>query len=176
MHADQSVGLAQSDPDKVERIDGQIAEIKRLLREAERASNGSLIVHNYGHSGAGVTLSWGCAEEAVSLLATAWANVRTLARVMSDAMVLPMLAEARSTADPPQVALESMAELASGYSVEARKGKGWGYHDPVVWQRYLDTVYDDDWLSRMKDRHLARTANNARTVNNLINSSMEQTA
>jgi hypothetical protein len=33
-------GLAQSDQDKVERIDSQIAEIKRLLREAERVSNG----------------------------------------------------------------------------------------------------------------------------------------
>jgi hypothetical protein len=35
-----SQGLAQSDQDKVERIDGQIAEIMRLLREADRASNG----------------------------------------------------------------------------------------------------------------------------------------
>jgi hypothetical protein len=33
-------GLAQSDQDKVERIDSQIAEIKRLLREADRASSG----------------------------------------------------------------------------------------------------------------------------------------
>src|SRR5439155_2870436 len=41
----------------------------------------------------------------------------------------------------PQVALESMAELASGYSVEARKGKGWGYHDLATWQRYLDNVF-----------------------------------
>ena len=41
----------------------------------------------------------------------------------------------------PQVALESMAELASGYSVEARKGKGWGYHELPAWQRYLDNVY-----------------------------------
>lgn len=30
------------------------------------------IVHNYGHAGAGVTLSWGCAEEVV-MLATQWA-------------------------------------------------------------------------------------------------------
>jgi cysteine synthase A len=37
-------------------------------------------------------------------------------------------------------------------------------------ERYLDTVYDDQWLSRMKDRHLARTANNP------TNLSMEQTA
>ncbi len=32
--------LGQTDLDKLERIEGQIAELKRLLREAERASNG----------------------------------------------------------------------------------------------------------------------------------------
>ena len=32
--------LGQTELDKVERIEGQIAELKRLLREAERASNG----------------------------------------------------------------------------------------------------------------------------------------
>ncbi|MEO7032575.1 MAG: tetratricopeptide repeat protein [Polyangiaceae bacterium] len=35
-----TVALGQTDLDKVERIDGQIAELKRLLREAENASNG----------------------------------------------------------------------------------------------------------------------------------------
>jgi D-amino-acid oxidase len=35
--------------------------------ELERYSNGT-VVHNYGHGGAGVTLSWGCASEVVELL------------------------------------------------------------------------------------------------------------
>jgi D-amino-acid oxidase len=35
--------------------------------EAERLPNG-LVVHNYGHGGAGITLSWGCAEEVAGLV------------------------------------------------------------------------------------------------------------
>jgi D-amino-acid oxidase len=35
--------------------------------EAE-ARPGGTIVHNYGHGGAGVTLSWGCAAAATDLL------------------------------------------------------------------------------------------------------------
>ncbi len=40
----------------------------RVRLESERLRDGTLCVHNYGHGGAGVTVSWGCALDAVRLL------------------------------------------------------------------------------------------------------------
>jgi D-amino-acid oxidase len=40
----------------------------RLEEESARDSGGPRIVHNYGHGGAGITLSWGCAEHVTRIL------------------------------------------------------------------------------------------------------------
>lgn len=40
--------------------------------EAEVTDAGLLVVHNYGHGGAGVSLSWGCAGDVVKLVEAAF--------------------------------------------------------------------------------------------------------
>ena len=41
---------------------------KSVRLEMERTEGGRVVIHNYGHGGSGVTLSWGCAEEVVTLI------------------------------------------------------------------------------------------------------------
>jgi D-amino-acid oxidase len=51
-----------------------VRRVVRLEAEAadgERREAGRLVVHNYGHGGAGVTLSWGCAREVARLVESA---------------------------------------------------------------------------------------------------------
>jgi D-amino-acid oxidase len=41
---------------------------REVRLEVEELAGGQPCIHNYGHGGAGVTLSWGCAEEVVGLV------------------------------------------------------------------------------------------------------------
>jgi ABC-type nitrate/sulfonate/bicarbonate transport system substrate-binding protein len=59
------------------------------------------------------------------------ANPRASAQITYNAR--PRLAQTLS----PQLALESMMELASGYSYSKRQGQGYGFHYSANWQRYL---------------------------------------
>lgn len=43
----------------------------KVRLESERPTTGRALIHNYGHGGAGVTLSWGCASEVARLVAEA---------------------------------------------------------------------------------------------------------
>lgn len=38
------------------------------VRVEARSLNGTVLIHNYGHGGAGVTLSWGCADDVAELV------------------------------------------------------------------------------------------------------------
>jgi D-amino-acid oxidase len=66
--------LANAEPilDKVGLRPGR----SRVRLEIE-SRPGGIVVHDYGHGGAGVTLSWGCAEEVRSLIAAALGAERT---------------------------------------------------------------------------------------------------
>jgi NitT/TauT family transport system substrate-binding protein len=50
----------------------------------------------------------------------------------------------------PQVALESMVQLASGYSLRKRQGHPWGSFDVGAWNGYLKTIAD---LGQTKKRY-----------------------
>jgi D-amino-acid oxidase len=84
----------EPDPDTAERIIAACAVVEPALTgvrvlahrvglrpfrpevrlEAETGSNGTTVVHNYGHGGSGVTLSWGCARDAADLALAALAD------------------------------------------------------------------------------------------------------
>lgn len=40
---------------------------REVRLELERVMEGGIVIHNYGHGGAGFTLSWGCADEVAAL-------------------------------------------------------------------------------------------------------------
>jgi D-amino-acid oxidase len=61
--------LADLMPDDVASVAVGLRPSRPAIRlEREEFAPGKVVVHNYGHGGAGVTLSWGCAEEVVRLV------------------------------------------------------------------------------------------------------------
>lgn len=42
----------------------------------------------------------------------------------------------------PQLALDSLIELAAGYGLSNRRGNGWGYHYRAGWDKYLQIISD----------------------------------
>jgi NitT/TauT family transport system substrate-binding protein len=42
----------------------------------------------------------------------------------------------------PQLALDSLIELAAGYGLSNRRGNGWGYHYLSGWNKYLEIIAD----------------------------------
>lgn len=64
------------------------------------------------------------------------ANPRAAAQITFD--YFPELAKQMT----PQVALESMRQLAYGYAGSKRMSGRWGWHPEEGWQHYLDTIYE----------------------------------
>lgn len=58
-------------PGDIVSVNCGLRPVRSTVRlEAERPAPHQLLVHNYGHGGAGITLSWGCALEVVALIAS----------------------------------------------------------------------------------------------------------
>ena len=61
--------LAELSPDDIASVAVGLRPTRPAIRlEREQINPERAVIHNYGHGGAGVTLSWGCAEEVVRLV------------------------------------------------------------------------------------------------------------
>jgi D-amino-acid oxidase len=54
--------------DEIKHVAAGLRPARSEVRLESEQKNGRHIIHNYGHGGAGYTLSWGCAEEVVELV------------------------------------------------------------------------------------------------------------
>jgi NitT/TauT family transport system substrate-binding protein len=49
----------------------------------------------------------------------------------------------------PQLALESMIELATAYGTSEREGRGFGYHPVGAWENYIQTIADLEQIEKV---------------------------
>jgi len=61
----------------VERVGLRPFRRSGVRLEYDRLRDGRTVVHNYGHGGAGFTLSWGCAEDVLRIVAAAFPAARS---------------------------------------------------------------------------------------------------
>jgi D-amino-acid oxidase len=60
---------ADAPPVEIVSVACGLRPVRSTVRlEREELGGGRVVIHNYGHGGAGVTLSWGCAAEVATLL------------------------------------------------------------------------------------------------------------
>jgi D-amino-acid oxidase len=71
---------AELDPDEPLRVGLRPFRQGNVRLEREP---GTCVIHNYGHGGSGVTLSWGCAQEVVALVKEAVGEEEPLGRLVS---------------------------------------------------------------------------------------------
>jgi D-amino-acid oxidase len=123
-----TVALTRPDFTKLREESPYIARVRphrkggvRLEREGPIASPKGRkdIVHNYGHSGAGITLSWGCAMKACDLLNA-------------------ILVEINQTANPPAVAILGMGVI--GLTVATELRRKWPSMPLTLYSKTLDVT------------------------------------
>lgn len=152
----------------------------RLEMERRDALGGrKFIIHNYGHSGAGVTLSWGCAGEVMKRAIEAAKQLPprtevTVAVLGAGVIGLTSAYEIRRAMPNAKITIYEKAFNVSG--VDLTQSCSWiagGQIEPsVVWQEYLDPTSRDcrvvkpALLSLMKNsmvriRELANTPDRA---------------
>ena len=67
LHKCQQLEPALQEVKYAKPIVGRRPERSRVCLKRERVSARCVVIHNYGHGGAGFTVSWGCADEVVRL-------------------------------------------------------------------------------------------------------------
>jgi D-amino-acid oxidase len=56
-------------------VDVGLRPARKLIRVAQETVDGTRVIHNYGHGGVGVSMSWGCARDAEALVLNALRTV-----------------------------------------------------------------------------------------------------